>query len=104
MVAGAGNRSADRFVDQRLVSVAFLLLPGYAPITVHCAVNYPTTSGVGPHSVLVRLQERACRLAFAELPKTISGKIRRVQLCGRETELQTTHSRGVYEFKRILPS
>lgn len=41
---------------------------------------------------------RIRRLEFAELPKTISGKIRRVQLRGREAELQTNHTRGAYEF------
>jgi acetyl-CoA synthetase len=41
---------------------------------------------------------RIRRLEFYELPKTISGKIRRVQLRGREAELQASHTRGAYEF------
>ncbi len=42
--------------------------------------------------------QRLRRLEFAELPKTISGKIRRVQLRGVEEEHQKTHTRGQYEF------
>ncbi len=41
---------------------------------------------------------RIRRLEFYELPKTISGKIRRVQLRGREAELQASRTRGAYEF------
>jgi acetyl-CoA synthetase len=42
--------------------------------------------------------KRLRRLEFAVLPKTISGKIRRVQLRGVEKEHQKTQTRGVYEF------
>jgi acetyl-CoA synthetase len=42
--------------------------------------------------------KRIRRLEFSELPKTISGKIRRVQLRERETELQASQTRGPYEF------
>lgn len=42
--------------------------------------------------------KRLRRLEFAELPKTISGKIRRVQLRGVEEEHQEQHTRGQYEF------
>lgn len=41
---------------------------------------------------------RIRRLEFADLPKTISGKIRRVQLRGREAELQANRTRGTHEF------
>jgi len=41
---------------------------------------------------------RIRRLEFADLPKTISGKIRRVQLRGREAELQASRTRGAHEF------
>jgi acetyl-CoA synthetase len=36
--------------------------------------------------------QRVRRIEFFELPKTISGKIRRVELRGRETELDATHA------------
>ncbi len=42
--------------------------------------------------------KRVRRLEFGELPKTISGKIRRVQLRGVENERQATHTRGEREF------
>jgi acetyl-CoA synthetase len=42
--------------------------------------------------------KRLRRLEFAELPKTISGKIRRVQLRGVEQEHQNAHTRGQQEF------
>ena len=42
--------------------------------------------------------KRLRRLEFGELPKTISGKIRRVQLRGIEEEHQKTRTRGQYEF------
>jgi acetyl-CoA synthetase len=42
--------------------------------------------------------KRLRRLEFSELPKTISGKIRRVQLRGVEQEHQQTQTRGQYEF------
>ncbi|HXV98239.1 MAG TPA: AMP-dependent synthetase, partial [Anaerolineae bacterium] len=41
---------------------------------------------------------RVRRLEFAELPKTISGKIRRVQLRQLEVERQARHERGAHEF------
>lgn len=41
---------------------------------------------------------RIRRLEFAELPKTISGKIRRVQLRNLEVERQERHERGANEF------
>ena len=42
--------------------------------------------------------KRVRRLEFAELPKTISGKIRRVELRGLEAERRATSSRGAQEF------
>ena len=39
--------------------------------------------------------KRIRRLEFAELPKTISGKIRRVELRGRETELHGSGGEAV---------
>lgn len=42
--------------------------------------------------------QRIRRLEFADLPKTISGKIRRVQLRALEMERQAAQQRGEYEF------
>jgi acetyl-CoA synthetase len=42
--------------------------------------------------------KRIRRLEFAELPKTISGKIRRVQLRGLENERRKNNQRGEFEF------
>jgi len=42
--------------------------------------------------------KRIRRLEFAELPKTISGKIRRVQLRGLENERRKNGQRGEFEF------
>jgi acetyl-CoA synthetase len=42
--------------------------------------------------------KRVRRIEFGDLPKTISGKIRRVQLRGVENERQATHARGEREF------
>src|SRR6266566_6749242 len=42
--------------------------------------------------------KRVRRLEFAELPKTISGKIRRVELRGLEVERRAAGSRGPQEF------
>jgi acetyl-CoA synthetase len=42
--------------------------------------------------------KRIRRLEFADLPKTISGKIRRVQLRGLELERQASQQRGEQEF------
>jgi acetyl-CoA synthetase len=42
--------------------------------------------------------KRLRRLEFADLPKTISGKIRRVQLRGVEEERHAAHTRGPQEF------
>jgi acetyl-CoA synthetase len=43
--------------------------------------------------------KRVRRLEFADLPKTISGKIRRVELRGRETELDKAGAKAVDEFR-----
>jgi len=42
--------------------------------------------------------KRIRRLEFAELPKTISGKIRRVQLRGQEAERRKVGERGAHEY------
>ncbi len=42
--------------------------------------------------------KRVRRLQFADLPKTISGKIRRVELRGSETKLREGAARGTLEF------
>jgi acetyl-CoA synthetase len=39
------------------------------------------------------------RIEFHELPKTISGKIRRVELRARENELARTNNRAADEFR-----
>lgn len=38
------------------------------------------------------------RLEFSDLPKTISGKIRRVELRANEARLRTGGQRGKFEF------
>ena len=43
--------------------------------------------------------KRVRRLEFADLPKTISGKIRRVELRGRENELDKAGAKAVDEFR-----
>jgi acetyl-CoA synthetase len=43
--------------------------------------------------------KRIRRLEFADLPKTISGKIRRVQLRGQENERAAHHERGAQEYR-----
>jgi acetyl-CoA synthetase len=50
--------------------------------------------------VRVRLApyKRIRRIEFTELPKTLSGKIRRVELRKREDELRATGARGELEF------
>jgi acetyl-CoA synthetase len=42
--------------------------------------------------------KRIRRIEFTELPKTISGKIRRVQLRNQEKERRSTGERGASEF------
>jgi acetyl-CoA synthetase len=42
--------------------------------------------------------KRIRRIEFADLPKTISGKIRRVELRGQETDMRPDSPRGVTEF------
>ena len=42
--------------------------------------------------------KRIRRIEFGDLPKTISGKIRRVELRGQETDLRPEPPRGVTEF------
>ena len=42
--------------------------------------------------------KRIRRLQFAELPKTLSGKVRRVELRRREDELRTAGARGELEY------
>jgi acetyl-CoA synthetase len=56
-------------------------------------------------AIFVHLKERLApfkrvrRLEFAELPKTISGKIRRVELRGRESDLAREEKRAEGEFR-----
>jgi acetyl-CoA synthetase len=42
--------------------------------------------------------KRVRRIEFCDLPKTISGKIRRVELCSMERERRSAGSRGELEF------
>ncbi|HEY7450606.1 MAG TPA: hypothetical protein VH702_20785, partial [Vicinamibacterales bacterium] len=42
--------------------------------------------------------KRIRRLEFADLPKTVSGKIRRTELRDLENQRHTTGSRGPFEF------
>jgi acetyl-CoA synthetase len=69
------------------------LAPGYAP-------DRATALSIFKH-VRARLApfKRVRRLEFAELPKTISGKIRRVELRGRENELARANERAPGEFR-----
>ena len=81
--------------DPRRLAVpkAFVVLaPGYAP------------DAATARAIFARLRERLApyarvrRIEFAELPKTISGKIRRVELRQREAEQRQRGVRGVAEF------
>jgi acetyl-CoA synthetase len=76
-----------------MVPKAFVVLaPGHAP-------DHATA-----RAILARLRERLApyqrvrRIEFAELPKTISGKIRRVELRQREAEQRRLGVRGAAEF------
>jgi acetyl-CoA synthetase len=69
------------------------LVPGHAP-------DRATALAIFKH-VRERLApfKRVRRVEFAELPKTISGKIRRVELRGRENELAAANQRAPAEFR-----
>jgi acetyl-CoA synthetase len=75
------------------VPKAFVLLkPGVEPTreTALSILNF-TRERLAPY-------KRIRRIEFYDLPKTISGKIRRVQLRGLESERHASHSRGDREF------
>ena len=77
-----------------MVAKAYIALaPGYVP-------DRATAFSIFKH-VRARLApfKRVRRLEFAELPKTISGKIRRVELRGRENELARANERAPGEFR-----
>jgi acetyl-CoA synthetase len=62
--------------------------------------NKPTAASIFEH-IRKRLSpyKRVRRIEFAELPKTPSGKIRRVELRGREAELAERGERAAREFR-----
>jgi acetyl-CoA synthetase len=69
-----------------------LLAPGVAPSRETALALFRfTRERLAPY-------KRVRRLEFADLPKTISGKIRRVQLRGVEEERHAGHIRGPQEF------
>jgi acetyl-CoA synthetase len=61
-------------------------------------------SGELAQSIMAFCRERVApykrirRVEFGDLPKTISGKIRRVELRGQETEARPSSPRGTTEF------
>ncbi|MGO9418837.1 AMP-binding protein [Roseiarcus sp.] len=69
------------------------LAPGFAP-------NAETAASLFAH-IRERLSpyKRVRRIEFSELPKTASGKIRRVELRGRETDLAEKGERAASEFR-----
>lgn len=69
-----------------------VLAPGYEPTreTALSIFRY-TRENLAPY-------KRLRRLEFGDLPKTISGKIRRVELRARENELREKGERGALEF------
>jgi acetyl-CoA synthetase len=69
-----------------------MLKPGLAP-TRDMALSI-----LGFVRAKVAPYKRIRRIEFADLPKTISGKIRRVQLRGIENERRKTDGRGENEF------
>ena len=81
--------------DARRLSVAkgyIVLKPGYEPNRETAASIFRfTREHLAPY-------KRLRRLEFAELPKTISGKIRRTELRQRENERGEQVARGVTEF------
>jgi acetyl-CoA synthetase len=76
-----------------VVPKAFIALAqGYAPdLTTALAIFRHLKEHVAPF-------KRIRRLEFAELPKTISGKIRRVELRANEAERRRTGTRNEHEF------
>lgn len=69
-----------------------VLAPGYQPTRETALSIFSfTRENLAPY-------KRLRRLEFAELPKTISGKIRRVELRQRENELRAGGARGELEF------
>jgi acetyl-CoA synthetase len=76
------------------VAKAYITLaPGHAP-------DRATALSIFKH-VRERLApfKRVRRIEFSELPKTISGKIRRVELRGRENELAAANERAAGEYR-----
>ena len=72
----------------------------YVALRAGCAPTAETAASIFAH-VRERLSpyKRVRRIEFAELPKTASGKIRRVELRGRETELAEKGERSQSEFR-----
>jgi acetyl-CoA synthetase len=76
------------------VAKAYITLaPGHAP-------DWATALSIFKH-VRERLApfKRVRRIEFSDLPKTISGKIRRVELRGRENELAAANKRAAGEYR-----
>ena len=72
--------------------VRFLLAPGHAP-------DRDTALSIFRHlRAHLAPFKRVRRLEFAELPKTISGKIRRVELRAAERRSRAAEGRGSLEF------
>jgi acetyl-CoA synthetase len=77
-----------------VVPKAFIVVkPSYAPTADLAADVFAFLRGrIAPF-------RRIRRVEFAELPKTSSGKIRRVQLRALESERQTSGARGEHEYR-----
>ncbi len=70
-----------------------VLSPGFEPDTATAAANFDhIRRRLSPY-------KRVRRIEFAELPKTVSGKIRRVELRRRETGLAERNERAESEFR-----
>lgn len=77
----------------KLPKAYVMLKPGVAPTreTALSILKF-TRERLAPY-------KRIRRIEFYDLPKTISGKIRRVQLRGVETERLSSNTRGEREFR-----
>ena len=80
--------------------VRFTTPKAYVVLAAGFAPNAETAASIFAH-VRQRLSpyKRVRRIEFAELPKTASGKIRRVDLRGRETALADKGERAAAEFR-----
>ena len=81
-------------------SVRFTIAKAYVTLAGGYAPNEETAAAIFAH-VRSRLSpyKRVRRIEFSELPKTVSGKIRRVELRGRELDLAERGERAPCEYR-----